>query len=274
MTKRRFQPTYNPEEPNPLIDQIMRRSDTLFVVPLNQIQPDPENPRTTFNDQEIHYLAQDIRTNGLINPIVITPTGAGTYMIVAGERRYRALQINQVTETTALIVEPAEAEAIQTAENIHRTDLTPIEEARMYAKLAAKHNLSIRALAERVNKDRSYVDRRLRILKFPPEVIQFIEDYPNHQHSAARIAEIDDEKERMKALRELRYAMLDPTRAPKPNPQPKTIWTQRKKRDGSTSLTITYHAEDIPEIISRLQGLLQDLSEHANPTDVNEDDTD
>jgi ParB family transcriptional regulator, chromosome partitioning protein len=267
MTKKRYQPNFTTHDSNPLIDQIIRREHTLYTIPLNKLHPDPNNPRKHIDDNDLTYLAQDIQTNGLINPIIVTPHDNDTYRIVAGERRYRALQINQTTETNVVIIQPHEAEAIQTAENIHRTDLTPIEEARLYAKLAAKHSLSTRALAERINKDRNHIDRRLRILKFPPEIIQFIEEYPKEQSQAARIAEIDDEKQRLKALRELRYQLLDPTSAPKRPTPPKTLWTQRQKRDGSTNITITYHPQDIPEIITRLQDLLNELTTTTpNPT--------
>ena len=141
-------------------------------LPISDIVPNRFQPRTVFNDDKIAELAQTIHTHGIIQPIVVRAYGQGKYEIIAGERRFRAMQKLGWVLAPAIIKDFTDTETASVAliENLQREELTPIEEALAYGKLLELHSLTQEALAQRLGIGQSTVANKLRLLKLPQEV--------------------------------------------------------------------------------------------------------
>ncbi|MEN6559183.1 MAG: ParB/RepB/Spo0J family partition protein [Acidobacteriota bacterium] len=138
---------------------------------LEQVKPNPFQPRTKFVDQTIDELAQSIKETGIVQPIVVTPD-EDHYMIIVGERRWRAAQKAGLRKVPVLIRNiPKEKQLeISLIENIHREELNALEIAQAYQRLIDDHGYAQHELADKVGKDRSSVTNYLRLLKLPPEI--------------------------------------------------------------------------------------------------------
>ena len=138
---------------------------------IDLLTPNPRQPRTHIDDQALEELAQSIRANGVIQPVVVRPSG-DRYEIVAGERRWRAAQRAGLLKVPVAVREIDDERLLQVAliENIQREDLNPIEEAQAYRRLVEELHLSQDAVATAVGKDRATVANYLRLLKLPAEV--------------------------------------------------------------------------------------------------------
>ena len=144
----------------------------LAEIPISQIQPNPFQPRKTFNEASIDELARSVRQHGIVQPLVVTRAG-DKYKLIAGERRFRAAQKAGLTTVPVLIKEMmGEGDALQIAliENIQREDLNPIEEAMAYHQLHDDFQLTQEEISRRVGKERSTVANFLRLLKLPDPV--------------------------------------------------------------------------------------------------------
>ncbi|MGZ8868790.1 MAG: ParB/RepB/Spo0J family partition protein [Thermoanaerobaculia bacterium] len=145
----------------------------LAMIPIDQISPNPYQPRKTFNDASIEELARSVREHGIIQPIVVTRIGDHKYRLVAGERRFRAAQKAGLDSIPVVIKETmADGDALQIAliENIQREDLNPIEEAYAYHQLHEEFQLTQEEISKRVGTERSTVANFLRLLKLPDSV--------------------------------------------------------------------------------------------------------
>ncbi|MGQ0484686.1 MAG: ParB/RepB/Spo0J family partition protein [Hyphomicrobiales bacterium] len=151
---------------------------SLRHVPVEFLHAGPNNPRKHFPDADLEELAKSIRDKGLLQPLVVRPRGDGDFEIVAGERRWRAAQKAGVHEVPVLIRELSDGEALEIAliENIQRSDLNPLEEARAYGMLLDQFNYTQQQLADSVGKSRSHIANTLRLLTLPDSVRQMIED--------------------------------------------------------------------------------------------------
>jgi ParB family chromosome partitioning protein len=138
---------------------------------LEQVFPNPAQPRQFFNDNTLQELANSIRAHGLIQPILVTRKNDG-YQIVAGERRWRAAQIAGIRQIPAIVLQLSEKEILEFAlvENLQRESLNAIEEARAYRALINTFGLSQEEVADRVGKGRPTIANTLRLLKLPPDV--------------------------------------------------------------------------------------------------------
>lgn len=142
------------------------------TLPIARIHAAHHQPRTTFDDARLAELADSIRTNGILQPIVVREADAGAYVIIAGERRFRAAGLAGLTEVPVVIRDATDAEAFELAlvENIQREDLDPIEEAQAYRHLMESHSLTQDQVARRVGKDRVTIANSLRLLKLPESI--------------------------------------------------------------------------------------------------------
>jgi ParB family transcriptional regulator, chromosome partitioning protein len=150
---------------------------SLRHLPVEFLHPSINNPRKQFSDNELEELAASIRDKGLLQPLVVRPRGGGEYEIVAGERRWRAAQKAGVHELPVLIRELSDGEALEIAliENIQRSDLNPLEEARGYGMLLDQFHYTQQQLAQSVGKSRSHIANTLRLLNLPESVRQMID---------------------------------------------------------------------------------------------------
>ena len=145
----------------------------LANVPIEQISPNPYQPRKTFNDASIEDLARSVREHGIIQPLVVTRTGDDKYRLIAGERRFRAAQKAELKLVPVVIKETmTDSDVLQVAliENIQREDLNPIEEAYAYHQLHEEFGLTQEEISKRVGKERSTVANFLRLLRLPDPV--------------------------------------------------------------------------------------------------------
>lgn len=148
-------------------------------LPINTIVSGAFQPRTKFNQEYLDELAQSIRKNGVMQPILVRKkSGNGNYEIIAGERRWRAAKIAGLKEIPAIVKEMTDQEALELAiiENIQRQDLSPLEEAAGYQRLIEEFNYTQEALASTVGKSRSHVANLIRLLSLPEKIRRYLEE--------------------------------------------------------------------------------------------------
>lgn len=152
---------------------------TLFnEIEISKIHPNPNQPRTEFDDEALEELAASIRANGIISPITLRKISEDNYQIIAGERRYRASKLAGLDKIPAYIRDVDDGQVMEMAliENIQREDLNAIEIALSYNSLVATLNITQEALAERVGKKRATITNYLRLLKLPAEIQMGLKD--------------------------------------------------------------------------------------------------
>ena len=155
-----------------LLSSTPSEGDTLLDVDIDQVEPNPNQPRKVFDSNALNELSASIRASGVIQPVIVRRQGAG-YQLVAGERRWRAARQAGLPRIPAIVREVTDAESLELAlvENLLREDLNPMEEAEAYQRLLAEFGWTQEELAQRVQRDRSSIANCLRLLKLP-EIIQ------------------------------------------------------------------------------------------------------
>ncbi len=155
---------------------VREESEKLVSLPVDAIQFNPLQPRRRFDEQKLSEMADSIRTQGLLQPILVRPATKG-YQLVAGERRLRAARLAGISEIPCLVVNTGDAKSLELAliENLQREDLNPIEEARGLNNLVQRFKLTQEEVAKRIGKDRSTVANSLRLLKLPAKIREDIE---------------------------------------------------------------------------------------------------
>jgi ParB family transcriptional regulator, chromosome partitioning protein len=215
----------------------------LAEIPISQIQPNPFQPRKTFNEASIEELARSVRQHGIVQPLVVTRAG-DKYKLIAGERRFRAAQKAGLTTVPVLIKEMmAEGDALQIAliENIQREDLNPIEEAMAYHQLHDDFQLTQEEISRRVGKERSTVANFLRLLKLPDPVKKLLASGQlSMGHARALLAIESPKKQEQLADRVVRKNLnVRQTEMLASESSPKTAEKKEKEKD-----VFTRDAED------------------------------
>ncbi len=152
-------------------------SPELVQLPVGSIRPNSRQPRRRFDAESISELADSVRTQGLVQPIVVRPLAGGTWELIVGERRWRAARAAGLATIPALVRETDDRDSLLLAlvENVAREDLSPIEEARAYSVLMDEFTLSLGDVAERVGRSKPSVSNRIRLLELPEDVIGLLE---------------------------------------------------------------------------------------------------
>ena len=147
-------------------------------IAIGDIDPNPDQPRRAFSEESIAQLAQSIREQGLLQPILVVPMNGGRYRIVAGERRWRAARIAGLAEVPAIVIEADDRKMTELSliENLQREDLDPIEEAEGYRVLTEQYGMTQDECAQRVGKSRPTVANALRLLGLTEPVRAMVED--------------------------------------------------------------------------------------------------
>jgi len=215
----------------------------LAELPISQIQPNPFQPRKTFNEASIDELARSVREHGIVQPLVVTRVG-DKYKLIAGERRFRAAQKAGLTTVPVLVKEMmAEGDALQIAliENIQREDLNPIEEAMAYHQLHDDFQLTQEEISRRVGKERSTVANFLRLLKLPDPVKKLLASGQlSMGHARALLAIESPKKQEQLAERVVRKNLnVRQTEMLASESSPKTAEKKEKEKD-----VFTRDAED------------------------------
>lgn len=179
-------------------DSNSSQSEELLEIDLDLIEPNSEQPRTRFTEINLEELAQSIKANGVVQPIVVRRRGS-KYQLVAGERRWRASQLAGKQKIPAVVKEVDDEKLLELAliENIQRQELNAIEEAKAYKKLIETIGLTQEMVAERVGKNRTMITTFLRLLKLPEDVQKLVvEEKISAGHGRALLMVDDEEKQR------------------------------------------------------------------------------
>jgi ParB family transcriptional regulator, chromosome partitioning protein len=151
---------------------------TYFRAQIEDVYPNPEQPRKRFGEDELKELADSVREHGVIQPLIVRARREGGYFLIAGERRWRASQRAGLTDVPVVVQEVSDRESFERAlvENLQRADLNPLEEAKAYSHLITAYSYTQEQVAERVGKERSTVANSLRLLKLPSPVQNLVEE--------------------------------------------------------------------------------------------------
>lgn len=173
------------------------RSDS--VIPIDEITPNKDQPRKLFKVDELAELADSIKQNGILQPLLVRKRGSG-YEIVAGERRYQAAKAAGLTEVPVVIREISDDDVFKLAliENLQRSDLSPIEEARGYKQLLMDKGLTQEELAKALSKSRSAITNTIRLLDLPEEVQKYVEEGQLSAGHARAILAVPQEEARIR----------------------------------------------------------------------------
>jgi ParB family chromosome partitioning protein len=158
-------------EPEPVV-KTAPPADSVGTMEINTIRPNPYQPRTEFDPKDIESLAESLKKEGLLQPVVVRPAGAGFYQLVAGERRWRAAKLAGLARVPVIIREVEDRKMLELAlvENIQRRDLNPMEKARAFRQLMTLNGWTQEQLADSVSMGRPTVANFLRLLDLPVEV--------------------------------------------------------------------------------------------------------
>lgn len=262
------------------LDALLEPESAVRSLPLSSLKPNRLQPRSDFDEEGLAELAASIRAQGIVQPIVVTQEDDGGYLIVAGERRWRAARRAGLDEVPVVVREIADdRELLEAAlvENLQRSDLNALEEAEAYRTLQGRFELSQEAIAVRVGKGRSTVANRLRLLRLPEEVRELLRAERLTAGQALPLVTIESEEEAVRLAQraatqgwsarqvEQRAAGRKSARRRKPPPDPDTAAAEerltrhlqtrveiKRRRNGGT-VSLHFHSE---EELMRLYELL------------------
>ena len=180
-------------------------SSTINEVPLNEISPNPNQPRRDFDEDALRELAASIQQIGIIQPITLRQIEEHKFQIIAGERRWRAARQAGLEDIPAMVLEAEEDEVMELAliENLQRQDLNPIEEAEGYERLMKQFGLTQEQVAKRVVKSRSAVANALRLLALPTEVRTMVSEGEISGGHARAVLAVNEADKRVEAARQM-----------------------------------------------------------------------
>ena len=163
-------------------------------IAVDRIKPNPKQPRIAANPDALNDLTSSISEHGVLQPILVRPLDRGHYEIVAGERRWRAVTALALAMIPAIIEEMSDEQAIEIAviENLQREDLSPLDEAAIFARMTTELGYSIRKLADKLGKDKGYIENRLRLVAAPADVRALVAERSDTISHAYELMKIDD----------------------------------------------------------------------------------
>ena len=228
-------------------------ADAVAEIPVGEIDPNRNQPRKRFDDDALLALADSIRHNGVLSPILVAREG-GRYTIIAGERRWRAAKLAGITDVPVLIREYDKQQTMEIAliENVQRADLNPIEEAKAYQMLIQEFGLRQEDVAERVAKNRATITNSMRLLKLDERVQEMlIQDRLTGGHARALLSLEDGEKQYQLALKtvENHLSVREVERLVKELLKPKKA---KKKADPERDMEVFF--KDVEEKLKGVMG--------------------
>lgn len=259
-------------------------SDTrIETLPLREVEPDPGQPRKTFDDETLAELSASIAEHGLLQPIAVRPKPSGGYLIVAGERRWRASRMAGLTEVPVIVKDVTDEQAMELAlvENLQREDLDPVEEAAGIRELMTRCDLTQEQAARKLGKSRSALANSLRLLSLPETVLELLKSgfitighakvvlglpAPELQEKAAQmIADNQLNVRQAEALcKKLAKPAKEPVAAPLPSALPVEVEESLKQalgsevrvayHDGKGKLTVHFYSDDQLKAFANLLG--------------------
>jgi len=172
-------------------------------VPTSRILPNPAQPRLSYEEESLVELADSIREHGVLQPILVRPVGS-QFELIAGERRWRASRMAQRDSIPAIVVEFDDETALEVSiiENLQREDVSPLEEAAMFRKMTDL-GYSLRQLAQKIGKDKGYVENRIRLAEAPPEIRELVSLRKDTLSHAYELMKIHDERTRRRLAKKV-----------------------------------------------------------------------
>ena len=177
----------------------------LAQLPVDAIHPNPRQPRRRFDNEATSGLAESIRAQGIVQPVLVRPLSSGGWELIAGERRWRAAREAGITTVPAVVRHADDRDSLLLAlvENVAREQLSPIEEARAYAALLDEFALSLGGVAERVGRSKPSVSNRLRLLELPDDVLGMVERGELSEGHARAVLAVPDQDGRRRLARQV-----------------------------------------------------------------------
>ena len=187
-------------------NNVIDEKDAIVRLNINKVEPDKDQPREIFDEDELNELADSIRANGILIPLVVQKKD-DYYEIVAGERRWRAAKIAGLKEVPCIVGEYTEQQKVmlQLIENVQRSDLNPIEEAKTYRRLIDDFNMKQDEVADKVGKDRTTITNSMRLLNLTPEVQDMLMEKKLTSGHARALLGLSNEENQIK----IAYQILD-----------------------------------------------------------------
>jgi ParB family chromosome partitioning protein len=176
---------------------------TIREVPLDRILPNPAQPRLSYEEESLTELADSIKEHGVLQPILVRPVGS-QFELIAGERRWRASRLAGRDAIPAIVVEFDEQTALEVSiiENLQREDVSPLEEAAMFSKMTDL-GYSVRQLAQKIGKDKGYVENRMRLADAPPDIRELVSVRKDTISHAYELMKIADERTRKRLAKKV-----------------------------------------------------------------------
>ena len=174
-------------------------------LPIYKVEPNPDQPRQDFDEEELQTLADSISIHGIIQPLTVRELPSGYYQIIAGERRWRAARLAGLSEVPVVVIEADDKKAMELAliENLQRQDLNPVEEALGYQTLINEYGLTQEEAAQQVGKSRPAVANALRLLGLCPEVLELLRSGELTAGHARAILTLKSEKKQLEAAKKI-----------------------------------------------------------------------
>ncbi len=179
-------------------DTTVVRPAAVRNIPVDRIEPNPNQPRLAMDKAGLDDLTASVREHGVLQPVLVRPQAGGRYQLIAGERRWRAA-IGAGQDTVPALIEEIDDETaleIAVIENLQREDLSPLDEALIYDKMIREHGYSIRKLAQKLGKDKGYLENRLRLADAPPEIRELVSVRKDTLSHAYELLKVEDPKKR------------------------------------------------------------------------------
>jgi ParB family transcriptional regulator, chromosome partitioning protein len=179
-------------------DSTVVRPTAVRNIPVDKVDPNPNQPRLAMDKSNLEELTSSVREHGVLQPILVRPEPGGRYELIAGERRWRAATAAGLEVIPALIEEIDDETALEIAviENLQREDLSPLDEALIYAKMIHQHGYSIRKLAQKLGKDKGYLENRLRLADAPAEIRDLVSVRKDTLSHAYELLKVEDPRKR------------------------------------------------------------------------------
>jgi len=210
-------------------------------VPVGKILPNPAQPRLSYDEESLTELADSIREHGVLQPILVRPAGS-KFELIAGERRWRAAGMAERESIPAIVVDVDEQTALEVSiiENLQREDVSPLEEAVMFRKMTDTFGYSVRQLAQKVGKDKGYVENRLRLTDAPPDIRELVSLRKDTISHAYELMKIGDERKRRRLAKrivagELSLARLRLITGTRTEPEAETKGDKQPRRRAKTA---------------------------------------
>ena len=182
-----------------------RESTPYKLLPIHKVEPNRNQPRQDFDEEELQTLAESLATHGILQPLTVRELDSGYYQIIAGERRWRAARIAGLTEVPVVVIEADDQKVMELAliENLQRQDLNPVEEALGYQSLMSDFGMTQEETAQRVGKSRPAVANALRLLNLPEEILENVRNGSLSAGHARALLSLKTQKQQQQMMQKI-----------------------------------------------------------------------